>query len=392
MKFSVANVAQIKKAKVEFGDLTVLIGEQGTGKSIFLQLFKFKLDENYIKQTMQENGESWETRRQNFLAAYLSNPTKSLWNNNSKIQLTEERNDSVLQTETYSNREQVIYIPAQRAIVIPDGWPLSYRNYALKTPFVVRNFSERIRLYLENKPKENIFPITGKLKQGIKEIINNAVFHGATIYQPTEQGKKELKLAIDGDVNNPLSYLAWSAGQREFVPLLIGCYELLPGGNKTKEKGINWVIVEEPEMGLHPKAIFSAMLLVLDLMSRGYKVIVSTHSTSVVDIVWAIKDIQAATQLDCRKKVDLLLKLFDITVQTGLTQQYIQLMQKLMEKIVKKDFRTYYFTYAKDFKVISKDISTLDPGSEDLQISGWGGLSSYSGHAADIVAEAYTDE
>ena len=42
-------------------------------------------------------------------------------------------------------------------------------------------------------------------------------------------------------------------------------------------------------MGLHPQGIATAMLLVLELLRRGYKVVLSTHSTVVLDMVWALR-------------------------------------------------------------------------------------------------------
>ena len=59
MLFSVKNVGQIAEAKVKFGDLTVLVGAQGSGKSIFLQLFKLCKDQEYIKNTMADFGQDW---------------------------------------------------------------------------------------------------------------------------------------------------------------------------------------------------------------------------------------------------------------------------------------------------------------------------------------------
>lgn len=44
----VENLGQIKQAKVEFGDLTVFVGPQATGKSIFLQLLKLLVDNGPI--------------------------------------------------------------------------------------------------------------------------------------------------------------------------------------------------------------------------------------------------------------------------------------------------------------------------------------------------------
>ena len=45
-------------------------------------------------------------------------------------------------------------------------------------------------------------------------------------------------------------------------------------------------------MGLHPRAISTFLLLVLELMKRDYKVPISTHSTVVLDMIWALRQIQ----------------------------------------------------------------------------------------------------
>lgn len=47
--------------------------------------------------------------------------------------------------------------------------------------------------------------------------------------------------------------------------------------------------IEEPEMGLHPQSISVLLVILFDLLRRGYKVIVSTHSSQVPELVWAIQ-------------------------------------------------------------------------------------------------------
>ena len=60
MRLTVDNVAQIANADIDFGDLTILVGAQGTGKTIFLQLLKFCVDMEYIKDTMNDFGQTWD--------------------------------------------------------------------------------------------------------------------------------------------------------------------------------------------------------------------------------------------------------------------------------------------------------------------------------------------
>ena len=72
------------------------------------------------------------------------------------------------------------------------------------------------------------------------------------------------------------------------MPLLLGLYVLMPLG-KIKSEKYNWVVIEEPEVGLHPKAISGVLAVFLELMRRGYKVILSTHSSQVLEMVWGIR-------------------------------------------------------------------------------------------------------
>jgi type III secretory pathway component EscS len=264
------------------------------------------------------------------------------------------------------------------------GWPQPYRGYTLRDPFVVKNFSERIRLYLENsKEREHLFPITKKIKSAVRDVLDTAVFHGASVAKSATGGQKEVQLNIAGDALHAVSYMAWSSGQREFLPLLLGCYELLPGGRITKQKEIEWVILEEPEMGLHPMGIFAVVVLILDLLSRDYKVVVATHSSYIVDIVWAISVIKDQT-LPLGEKIELIAKLLDLPYQNpGISA--------MIKKILTLRIATYCFHYNNEGKVYSMDISSLNPGDSNEVVAGWGGLASYNMRVSDIVAEAVRD-
>lgn len=72
------------------------------------------------------------------------------------------------------------------------------------------------------------------------------------------------------------------------MPLLLGLYWLLPPAKVRRRGALEWVVIEEPEMGLHPNAVSVVILLILELLQRGYRVCLSTHSTHVLDIVWAL--------------------------------------------------------------------------------------------------------
>ena len=81
-------------------------------------------------------------------------------------------------------------------------------------------------------------------------MLQQNVFRGFDLRIDRSRPQKRLVL---GPEDHPLPFMAWSAGQREFVPLLLGFYWLMPP-SKAKTRGtIEWVVLEELEMGLHPR-------------------------------------------------------------------------------------------------------------------------------------------
>ncbi len=164
--------------------------------------------------------------------------------------------------------------------------------------------------------------------------------------------------------------MAWSAGQKEFMPLLLSFYWLSPTDSGLKD-GVKYVIIEEPEMGLHPQAIESVILQILDLMSRGYKIIVSTHSPVLLEFAWVFKYLKEG-----KADGSLLTELF------GIPKGKENLFNKILKE---KSINTYYFDRL-DNQVDIKNISTLDAGSQDASIAEWGGLSSFSSKASDIIS------
>ena len=113
----------------------------------------------------------------------------------------------------------------------------------------------------------------------------------------TVGNRKKLLIKI-GD-KKEISIGSWSAGQREFMPLMLGLYYVIPPSKIPRKDKIDTIIIEEPEAGLHPEAIVTVLLLVMELLNRDYKVIISTHSNTVLDVIWTLQEIK---QKDCELK------------------------------------------------------------------------------------------
>jgi AAA domain, putative AbiEii toxin, Type IV TA system len=374
MHLTLRNIGQIVEADVHFGDLTVFVGPQATGKSIALQFLKLIVDMGYVQEEMRRYGLDWSGRVDEFFDAYFGEGMRALWSDANSVVCWQ--GEPVDLTQWIARRrttkvETLFYIPAQRVLTLRDGWPRPFTDYKPGDPFAVREFSEKLRVLVEGDfgANESLFPQERRLTQAFRTMLKNSVFAKFGLKIDKVHSQKRLVL---GSGEQPLPYMVWSAGQREFVPLLLGMYWLMPPSKVARRQSIRWVILEELEMGLHPRAIDVLLLMVLELVARGYRVCLSTHSPQVLEAVWTLRHLK-----ENGGSPRALLEVFDAP-QTPT-------MIKLAQTVMVRKLAVYYFDPASGS---TKDISDLDPDSEATGASGWGGLSEFSGRANAAVARA----
>lgn len=266
---------------------------------------------------------------------------------------------------------RVFFIPAHRALLLVEGWPAPFIKLNADTPVVARLFSQNLYQRFSGRQAAALFPVSRILKEQYREQIDDAIFHGGRVELEKEGLRYRLKLVY---ANAHLPFMTWTSGQREFTPLLLGLYHVLPPRKAKKVKEIDWIVIEEPEMGLHPQGIAVFLLLVLDLLWRGYRVVISTHSPLILDAVWAIRELRANGA-----KWHLLSEAF------GLGRS--RAVQDVMEHALERDYRVFFLRHEKGV-VNSHDISHLDPSSSDDAEAEWGGLVGFSSRFADAVRKA----
>jgi energy-coupling factor transporter ATP-binding protein EcfA2 len=376
----VRNFAQIDKVDLALGDLTMLVGPQASGKSLVLQLLKLAIDGRAVAHMSREHGLLFNTREE-LLDRYFGEGSGSMWTGATSVQWNGKEVDPNRLARTRQSKvapwHTLYFIPAHRTLVLANGYPLAFQQMTNETPFVVRMFSEHVReLLIQNPSSEALFSSKQRrLKQRVRAKLDDAIFHGATLHDDSSGSQRRLLLTAG---KQRLSYMTWTAGQRELIPLLLGSYYLLPAGGVSSRT--DWVVIEEPEMGLHPRGISAVILLVLDFLSRGYKVVLSTHAPLVLDLVWAIQRLKKAGA-----SWQSVLKLFGIE---GVTKANAQGEAFMATEALTKDYRVYMFDFDSRQRVKSFDISSLDPSSADAKTAGWGDLTGLSGQIADVVADA----
>lgn len=376
-KLSVTSLGQIATADISFGDLTVFVGEQASGKSILLQLVKLILDIGDITRTLRKHGYDWHDKTEDFLSLYFGEGMEGIWENaTTKIVVDNEGFElyEALSRNNSKKAESLFFIPAHRVMTVKDGWPRAFTDYAVGDPYVVKQFSEHLRQLLETSfgsDKVDIFPQANRMNKTIRDAIGENVFGGAKVKLDRSGLRKRIVLDVAGSY---LPYMVWSTGQREFVPLLMGLYRVMPSGSSQRKSNFNWVVIEEPEMGLYPQSITALLTVILALIKRGYKVIVSTHSTQVLELLWTIQYLVKAGA-ESRQ----LLKVLGLRSNS--------FTKPLAKTALSQNFKTYYFSQ-QDQVVNVKDISTLDAEDPDEAISDFGGLTAFSTKAAEVVSEA----
>ena len=371
----VSNFGQLKDANVRIGDLTVLVGPQATGKSVFLQLMKLLIDPGAIRSEFSRFSIGWGDEFGGFLDLYFGEGMRSLYDSDTTHIFSDGKRvdlPGLLRKRKPKNdtSEIAFLIPAQRVLSLREGLTRPFTDYRSGDPFAVREFSERLHRLVQSEfgKGNDLFPVNNRLKAEYRTLIARHIFGDFGLKTDPRQFEKRMVLKNQAG-DSSLPYLVWSAGQREFVPLLLGFYWLMPPGAVARRNALKYVLIEEPEMGLHPNAISVVMLLVMELLSRGYKVCLSTHSPHVLDIVWGIQTIRAFSGTN--KDV---LDIFGAGATPG--------MKAIADAVLKMSMTVTYFTR----EGATLDISKLDPSSESAEESGWGGLTEFSSRISEIVS------
>ncbi len=380
-ELTIRNLGPLKEADIKFGDLTVFVGPQASGKSIALQCVKLAADASTIRAQLLDYGTDWSGSTDFFLDAYFGEGMHALWKDG-KTKLAwyghELTPTSILKKRApkgNKKKESVFLIPAQRVLTLRDGWPRPFADYRASDPYAVRSFSEKLKSLMEFEFRGGaLFPKANRLKSEYRSMLTKSIFGGFSLDVSSLHSQKRLVLQ-QGNNEYPLPFMVWSAGQREFVPLLLGLYWLMPPSKVAKRGDIEWVILEEPEMGLHPRAISTLLLIVLELIARGYKVCLSTHSPQVLNLIWAWRSLQASGDKNSSALLDLL------------GAKKTASLRKVADEVFSKKTAVYYF----ESGMPTREITELDTASSSEIEANWGGLLEFSDKANEVVSTAFAN-
>ena len=376
--FSIHNLGPIRNVDINFGDLTFFVGPQASGKSLTLEALKFIEDRDSIIATLDKYNYIIGHDPQRILNVYFGEGLSKIWSDETCLEL----DGRALTLKDVAKKAQekessIFYVPAQRIVCMGDGFPKFFNDFSFTTPYVLRDFSEILRTFVQfgMSGKSTIFPIKERLKNIQKAAFDKSIFHKGEVTLSETAGQRKMFLEVDG---LSIPFMAWSTGQKEFMPLLLAFYCLSgPPSKVVKRDKYSTVIIEEPEMGLHPKAIESILLQICELISAGYKVIVSTHSSLFIEFAWAFNTLKATGM---GKLHSALCDLFKVSNSSSIG--------KMLYNFVEKSVRTYFFSQSEEHGAITaKDISSLDVMSDEMDLSEWGGIMVFSTRSNAIVSK-----
>lgn len=374
MKLHIENFGPIKNADITLRDLNISVGPQASGKSLFWQLLKLLLDAPTIRDEFHRFNIDWGKDIKGFLSLYFGEGMEHLSSPDTVIQLDgQTRSLDKLFERRKGNGDRVedmFYVPAQRVMALRDGLTRTFLEFRSGDPYVVRDFSDKLHRLVQTEfaKAEKLFPQANRLNGHLRKLVDDAFFRGFSL-ELSRDSTYQKKLVLKREAVQ-LPFMVWSAGQREFSPLLLGLYWLMPAGKVSRRDNLRWVVIEEPEMGLHPKAISAFMALVLELLRRGYRVCLSTHSPHVLDVVWALQTLKSHGGTDK-----------DVLRLLGMPSN--PATKAIAASALEKTISVQYFKPG----IGAVDISPLDPGSDRADVAGWGGLTEFSASIGDIVAE-----
>ncbi len=288
----------VSSAEIEFRPLTVFIGPQGTGKSLISQIAYFfenlrflahyyearlgpeASDEKIIRKILDD------LRSQERALGVFANPSVTLcWHSGEETELCfsmDRRNRQIRPRQTLvdavkasrSQREgsvgaafgSALFVPAERVLYSHATGPATWQ--VLSLPSTLTLFAEAMDRI--GKRFGDIHRSSSGIGRFWQEIL------GGEVRRRGERWKWQ------ADAHTQIDIDMASSGQKANWPLL-ALAEALPMWKDDREIAMPFTIhVEEPEIHLHPKAQSRLVELLASLVRRGFRLVLTTHSLTVI--------------------------------------------------------------------------------------------------------------
>ena len=187
LRLTMQNVGPIRSADVTFGDLTVIVGPQATGKSIFLQTLKLVLDRPAIHDTFKRYNVTFNGDASAFLGGYFGKGMAAAWREESSRLSWEgvahTLPDLARPSRAKQRDERLFLIPAQRVMGLSNGVTQHFGQFNYGDPFALRYFSDKIHDLVQNElgAKTQLFPQPNRLDASLRKPIEQHLYGGSRL-------------------------------------------------------------------------------------------------------------------------------------------------------------------------------------------------------------------
>ncbi len=382
-ELEIRNFGPIKKADIDTGDFTVFVGPQSSGKTIAAQIYLLRLDLLAIKMEMKNYG--YLNKIINPMQFYQLYFTKNSFmtfyrgfteiNYPGAVELSKTTETEFKKGSNIFHR--ALYVPAQRASILVGGYPLNFESLSPMLPFPVRYFSTFLaELLRESDFGIDIFPNGNIFDSTLRSFVNENLLLGSSFCIEKNEYTQRLEIYSDfGEEKLHFDNLA--SGLKETLPILLSIQKLL-----RSKKEIT-LIVEEPETNLHPDGIKTIFALLMLLVNKGHKVLLTTHSPFILELFQLFK--LAAEKYVKNPNNTRISKIIADFLNIKDKKKYTPIKDFLpignIKKPKMKNLKVYYFERTPETLTTVKDISNL---TDDYA---WGGLSSFTAEIAEALMD-----
>jgi hypothetical protein len=144
LKLSIRNFAHLKQVDLTLGDLTVLVGPQGAGKSLALQWLKAAMDGRQLVETLKAAGHATE-RSDVLIDLIFGTGMAPAWREGeTEVSLDGKKISPRNLAKVGDGKERLFFVPAHRSMLISDGWASPFQKLTPDTPAVARMFSQNL--------------------------------------------------------------------------------------------------------------------------------------------------------------------------------------------------------------------------------------------------------
>jgi len=288
MELQLKNIGMIKEANVKIDGLTVIAGENDTGKStvgkslfMFLKTYNFMFNDilKLVKKTGSKKIENFSTNVQKEINEHLNFPKLIFQELISGTEFSLLENGKKILDLSVNNQNHIV----------PNGEiHMEHTEIAQLSPIIIEtplvwNFTDFFRDIAQIESQMNIkldYPYLMKdlnFKLHIKSASNGLdIKEKVTNLMGGEFKKDEMGRYYFDKKGQRIELVNTATGIKYF-----GIFQVLSQNNYLNENTV--LVLDEPEVHLHPKWQLEMAKIIVELVKNGVKIVVNSHSPYMIE-------------------------------------------------------------------------------------------------------------